>query len=242
MTQSENIPETVLEGDEDVEEASKSEASDDWDAQWQDFGELPSSLIPEFNVALADFIIKQTQGRRTFPEALRTEGGIHSYERFINVFNRPYPKIIGILGGKVSTDWEKEIVMSIALANFLKIPDQTITDFEEIPEYTDFRTLDWSDYLADNRRTLTNEYRQALNTHSVYENNSRKEYALARSLSSGSKSSKSSESSSQSTTRASPPGKMSTQRLPPNKVTRNLTFDLASPGLSNLSTPGGFMQ
>ncbi len=109
-------------------------------------------------MALADFIIKQTQAKQTFPELLRTEGGIHSYERFFNVFNRPLSKIIEILGGRISTEWEKAIVMSIALANFLKIPEHMITDFEQIPEYTNFHTPDWADYLADNRRTLTNEY------------------------------------------------------------------------------------
>jgi hypothetical protein len=39
------------------------------------FGELPA-IIPEFNVALAKSIIKQTGTKVTFPETLHQEGGI----------------------------------------------------------------------------------------------------------------------------------------------------------------------
>jgi hypothetical protein len=120
MTQHEiPIPETVNEDDDDEESVNKSEATDEWEAQWQDFGQLPSALIPEFNVALAKFIVNQTGTDKTFPEVLQREGGIHSYERFFDVFNRPNPKILEILGGKVGTEYEQDIVKCIALANFL---------------------------------------------------------------------------------------------------------------------------
>jgi hypothetical protein len=74
MTQHEiPISETVNEDDDDEESATKSDTTDEWEAQWQDFGQLPSTLIPEFNVALAEFIVNQTGTSRTFPEILRKE-------------------------------------------------------------------------------------------------------------------------------------------------------------------------
>jgi hypothetical protein len=72
--------------DEDDEESEvRSDATEAWESQWEDFGDLPSH-IPEFNVALAEFIMKQTGTKLIFPEVLCQEEGIHSYARFIMVY------------------------------------------------------------------------------------------------------------------------------------------------------------
>jgi hypothetical protein len=68
-----NVPKMVEEGDKGSE--PKSEDYDIWESKWLDFGGFPA-IIPEFNVALAEFIIKQTGTKVIFPETLHQEGGI----------------------------------------------------------------------------------------------------------------------------------------------------------------------
>jgi hypothetical protein len=82
----------------------------------------------------------------------------------------------------VSTEHENGIIHCIALARFLLLPEFTILGIDDVPEYSDFKTDAWTDYLSDTRRNLTNEFRQELNTHSIYEKNSKKEYVRAQSL------------------------------------------------------------
>jgi hypothetical protein len=57
----------VEEGDEGSE--TKSEDSDVWESKWDDFGKL-LAIMPEFNVALAEFIVQQTGTKVTFPDTL----------------------------------------------------------------------------------------------------------------------------------------------------------------------------
>jgi hypothetical protein len=151
---------------EDEESEVRSDATKVWESQWDDFGDLPS-FIPKFNVALTEFIIKQTGTKEIFPEVLRQEGGIHSYERFITVFNQPSSKIIELLRAKVSTEHQNNITRCIGLARFLAIPEFTILGANSIPEYLDFKIDAWADYLSDHRRNLNNEFRQELNTQSI---------------------------------------------------------------------------
>jgi IS1 family transposase len=124
--------ETVNEDDEESE--VRSDATEAWESQWEDFGNLPSH-ITEFNVALAEFIIKQTGTKLIFPEVLCQEGRIHSYERFIIVLKRPYSKIIELLGGKVSTEHENGII----LARFLSLREFTILGTDNVPAYSNFK-------------------------------------------------------------------------------------------------------
>jgi hypothetical protein len=70
------------------------------EAQWYDYGSLPNT-IPDCNVALSEFLVKQAGVNESFPETLRREAGIHSYKRFIRVLGQPYPPLIKIMGGKV---------------------------------------------------------------------------------------------------------------------------------------------
>jgi hypothetical protein len=113
MTHTEPMVETVDE-DKDAENV----ATEVWESQWHDFGALPK-FIPEFNVALGEFIVKQAETMESFPETLCQEGGIRSYEQFIKVFNSPNTKILQTLGGKVASTYEKEIIKCIVLAKFL---------------------------------------------------------------------------------------------------------------------------
>jgi hypothetical protein len=53
---------------------TESETTEVWEAQWNDFGALPQ--IPEFNVALAEFIVQQAGTKTSFPEILHQVGGI----------------------------------------------------------------------------------------------------------------------------------------------------------------------
>jgi hypothetical protein len=163
MTQNVPVVETVNKDDEEVSDP-KSETTDDWESQWHDFGELPVTLISEFNVALAEFLVKQIGSQEKFPEIIRKEGGIHSYKRLVTVFNRPCPKIFEILGGRVSRKYEMELVKCIALASFLKLPEFAILGTDDVPEYRDFKQDAWTNFLANNHRTLTNEYRKELNS------------------------------------------------------------------------------
>jgi hypothetical protein len=58
---------------EDNEESeARSEGTDAWESQWNDCGKLPS-FMPEFNVALAEFIVKQAGTDETFPACLPRE-------------------------------------------------------------------------------------------------------------------------------------------------------------------------
>jgi hypothetical protein len=151
-------------GESDDDEQDSEPTEQNWEAEWYDYGELPDT-IPDFNVALADFLITQAGVDPTFPATLRREGGIRTYPRFVQVFNYPTSKLIEILGGKVSIGYEKNIVHCIALASFLKSEGNNILGTDDVPEYTDFNTDDWLDYLSDNRRRLTNDFRQHLSTH-----------------------------------------------------------------------------
>jgi hypothetical protein len=173
---------------EDDDEEASATTEKNWEAQWYDYGSLPDT-VPDFNVALAEFIIKQAGVDESFPSTLRQEGGIRSYQRFVKVFTYSIPKLIEILGGKVSIACEKDIVHCIALALFLETPGNNILGADLVPEYTDFKQDDWFDYLSNNRRKLTNDFRQQLSTHVLYEENSRKEYAKTRTTNTGSKSS-----------------------------------------------------
>jgi hypothetical protein len=164
MVQTEPVVEMVDEGD-----TGSETPEDKWESQWNDFGALPL-FIPEFNVALAKFIIKFTGTKTSFPEIMRQEGGVRLYEQFVKVFDYPYPKILQILGGKVSTNHEKEIVKCIALATFLMLPEYSVLGSDGIPEYADFNQEEWMDHLSDNRRAITYKFCQALNIHVAYEN------------------------------------------------------------------------
>jgi hypothetical protein len=223
MTEQDDAPDSR----EDDEEASAT-TEENWEAQWYDYGSLPDT-VPDFNVALAEFIIKQAGVDESFPSTLRQEGGIRSFERFVKVFTYSIPKLIEILGGKVSIGCEKDIVHCIALALFLETSGNSILGTDLVPEYTDFKQNDWFDYLSDNRRKLTNDFRQQLNTHVLYEENSRKEYAKTRTTNTGSKSSVST-GSVHSTTRSK------TARSPTHAAA-------ASPrSKAGTSTPSDFMR
>jgi hypothetical protein len=137
MTQTEPGVETVN------EDNTASDTTEVFEAQWNDFGALPQ--IPEFNVALAEFIVQRAATETSFPEILRQEGGIRSYERFIKILASPFPTILQILGGLVSTMYEKEIVECIALATFLTDPEHTILGVDGVPEYADFDLKGWQD-------------------------------------------------------------------------------------------------
>jgi hypothetical protein len=172
-TMTQNVP--VIEAVNNNNFGERSEATDVWEAQWNNFGKLPLTFIPKFNMALAEFIVKQTGTKGTFPEVLRQKGGIHSYECFVMVFNHPYPKILKVLGGKVPRDYEKDIVKCIALACFLKLPEFSILGNHQTPEYATFKQSEWIDHLSNHCRTLTNDFRKKLNIHSTYEKNLKNE-------------------------------------------------------------------
>jgi hypothetical protein len=55
-------------------EDDASKDPDDWESDWNDYGELPT-FIPDFNVSLSDFIIKNGGVKTSFPEIFRLEGG-----------------------------------------------------------------------------------------------------------------------------------------------------------------------
>jgi hypothetical protein len=234
------IPETVHEDDEEESEDARSENTDVWEAQWDDFGELPST-IPEFNVALSDFIVKQLGTPTTFPQVLRKEGGIHSYARFTTVFNRPSPKIIKILGGKVSTIHESALVKCIAMANFLKILEFSILGKDDVPEYTDFNQDTWNEYVSDHLKPLTIEFRRELNTHRTYEQSLKEEYIQACNL--GSKqSSKTSSANTMTSDQSTPRVTTGIPVATADPTARKLHFNLTSPSILQVSTPGSFMQ
>ncbi len=59
-------------------EIPKESDPEDWESDWNDYGELPT-VIPDFNVALSDFITTKGGVKASFPEVLRKEGGyVHS--------------------------------------------------------------------------------------------------------------------------------------------------------------------
>jgi len=101
-------------------------------------------------VALAKFLSKQAGVHKSFPVILCEEGYIQSYQWFVKVFNYSFPKLIEILGGKVSMGCERVIVHCIALALFLEMPGNNIMGTDLVPEYTNFKQEDWFDYLSDN--------------------------------------------------------------------------------------------
>jgi hypothetical protein len=190
-------------------------------------------------VALAEFLVKQAGVNETFPAILRQEGGVRSYKRFVRVLTYSFPKLIELLGGKISIKWEKDIVYCIALAMFLEAPGNNILGADLIPEYTDFKQEDWFDYLADNRRKLTNDFCQQLSTHMMFEERSRKEYAKARSATGGSNSADSS-GSVNSVSGGAPAAQAGTAV---SKAARNLSFSFspASKSTKTTVTPGDFM-
>jgi hypothetical protein len=77
------IPADKDEIEKDKEDASKE--TDKWESRWADYGELPS-FIPDFNVALAKFVVQQTEVDESFPKIFRKEGGIQLFKRFSKVF------------------------------------------------------------------------------------------------------------------------------------------------------------
>jgi hypothetical protein len=165
-----------MQEDDNSEQASMT--TDDVEAQWYDYGSLPNT-IPDFNMALSEFLIKQAGVNESFPATLRHEAGIHSYKQLIRVLERPYTPLIEIMGGKVSLSCEKDIVHCVVLTRFLELPVNSILGADLVPEYTGFPQQTWLDYLANNRKRTTNEFQQALNTHVLYKENSRKEYPRA---------------------------------------------------------------
>jgi hypothetical protein len=135
MVQTEPVEETVDDGGDTDSETPE----DEWESQWNDFGTLPK-FMPKFNVALANFIVQQAHTKTSFPEMLHQEGGSDSFKQFIMIFDSPYPKILQILGGRVSTYHRKEIVKCIALAKFLNLPEYNILGTDDsLPEYSDFK-------------------------------------------------------------------------------------------------------
>jgi hypothetical protein len=171
----------------------------------------------------------------SFPETLRQEGGIRSYERFIKVFNSSNAKILQTLGGKVASTYGREIINCIALAKFLNNTEFTILGVDRVPEYSVFKQEEWFEYLADHSRSLTYEFRQTLNIQVTYEGNSKVEYIKARSQSGGS-------TTSQESNRVDPDDAVQSTPAKLDKTARSLTFGLSSPGTSKISTPGSFMQ
>jgi hypothetical protein len=77
------IPTDKDETEKDKEDTSKE--MDKWESRWNDYGELPL-FIPDFNVALAKFVVQQTEVDESFPKILRKEGGIRLFKRFSKVF------------------------------------------------------------------------------------------------------------------------------------------------------------
>jgi hypothetical protein len=61
------------EGDDDAAEAVSETTEENWEAHWYDYGSLPDT-VPKFNVALAEFLVKQAGVDETFPAILRQEG------------------------------------------------------------------------------------------------------------------------------------------------------------------------
>jgi hypothetical protein len=78
------------------------------------------------------------------------------------------------------------------MATFIKTEGNDILGTDDVPEYTEFKTDDWIDYISENKKRLTNDFWQQLSTHVTYKESSRKEYAKTRKAALGSKSSKSS--------------------------------------------------
>jgi hypothetical protein len=101
------IPEASNPQERNEDDVSKD--ADDWESDWNDYGKLPT-FIPDFNVALSDYIIKKGGVKASFPEGLRKEGGVRSIEHFIKVFTSSFTMILDLLGGRVSTTHQKDIV------------------------------------------------------------------------------------------------------------------------------------
>jgi hypothetical protein len=74
------------------------------------------------------------------------------------VFNCPYIKLIEVLGGKASTTNKGNLVRGIALICFLKLPENNLLGADGVPEYTDFKRNEWSEYFSNNGRTLIAEF------------------------------------------------------------------------------------
>jgi hypothetical protein len=209
-----------------------SEDADDWGSQWDDFGTLPSTILPDFNVAFAEFIIGQAVVSASFHKMIRQEGGIHSFACFCKVFASPFPRILDMFGGKIATTYQMELVQCIALACFLALAEHDIVSTDGNPEYSDFHIEDWLDYLSIHGRRLLNEFRQEITTRIAYEAQSKSEYVDAQRHSSRAGSSGASSTTPSVNTPSTP------------KTAQSLSFGIppTTGGISNVTTPSDFMQ
>ncbi len=64
-----DAPESNEGDNEDAVEAASVNTEENWEANWYDYGSLPDT-VPEFNVTLADFLVKQAGVNQTFPAIL----------------------------------------------------------------------------------------------------------------------------------------------------------------------------
>jgi hypothetical protein len=145
----------------------------------------------------------------------------------MQVLSNSYSKLIEILNGTVSTMCKKDIMHCIMQALFLKTPDNIVLGTDLVPEYTDFKQDGWLEYLSDDCRKITNDFRQQLSTHIMYQENSRKEYVKARS------------------TTVLMATSLSTQvmpDMPPSKTARSLALENSPAAATKLTTPGDCMQ
>jgi hypothetical protein len=56
------------------------------------------------------------------------------------------------------TSYEKELIKCIAIVTFLNTMENIILGNGGVPEYDDFKIEAWQDYLANQRRTVTNDF------------------------------------------------------------------------------------
>jgi hypothetical protein len=113
--------------------------------------------VPYMNDAFAAFLKPAADVNDEFITLLRKEGGIYSFERFVEIFNLKYEKIIGIFGIKHMSQKQTALGMlcAINLARYLK--KNSITDKDGIPNYDDFDTNhleEWASFRAQNRRDI----------------------------------------------------------------------------------------
>jgi hypothetical protein len=116
------------------------------------------------------------------------------------------------------------------MATFLKTEGNDILGTDDVPEYTDFNTDDWIDYLSENKKRLTNDFRQQLSTHVMYEESSRKEYAKMHKVATGSKSGDSTASV------------LSVPGTPKSKTSPEQDPMLPPIVANTMATPGSFMR
>jgi hypothetical protein len=64
-----DAPESNEGDNEDAAEAVSATTEENWEANWYDYGSLPDT-VPEFNVALTKFLVKQAGVNETFPAIL----------------------------------------------------------------------------------------------------------------------------------------------------------------------------